>query len=74
MAQQAQRQSRGTILLILNLTPRCGCVVNVMPQPLDPCKTAMVSTVKEVWLVSGPVQTIVEKTKPLAPTGVQTTE
>jgi len=50
------------------------CVVNVMPQSLDPSKTTTVSTVKEVWLASGPVQTIVEKTKPLAFTGVQSTE
>ena len=74
MAQEAHRQSTSTILLILNLTPKCGCVVIVMPQPLDPWKTATVSNVKEVWLASGPVQTSVEKTKPLASTGVQTTE
>jgi len=35
-----------------------------MPQPLDPSKATTVSNVKEVWLASGPVQTIVEKTKP----------
>ena len=74
MPQEAQRQSRGTILLIFNLTPRCGCVVSVMPQPLNPWKTATVSIAQEVWLALGPVKTIVQKTKPLASTGVQTTD
>lgn len=74
MPQEAQRQNRGTVLLILNLTPRCEVCGQRHASATCPWKTTMVSTVKEVWLASRPAQTIVKKTKPLASTGVQPRE
>lgn len=66
---QAQSDNKGIALLILNLGPRCGLVVNMTPWSLHPQDSALAPIVQEDGWVPGPVWTGV---KNLATTRVHT--
>ena len=74
-AMQAQIERTCIALLILNLGPTCGLVVNMTPWSLYPQDSSLAPTVQEAWWVPGPVWTGVENLAPppgLKPQTIQT--